>query len=355
MDFKKLFALTLFITLFACTKEDVIQDNDSYYFPPTQGTTWATKSPESLGWNTSKLSELKEYLIKTNTKSFMILVDGKIVVEEYFDGHTSQSTWQWNSAGKTLVSSITGIAQSEDLLDINQKVSDFIGKKWTSAPENKENLIQVRHLLTMTSGIDDAESELTIPSKLNYKADAGTRWAYHNIFQKLIDVVASASGGSYDDYFNLKLRDKIGMDGSWKHGIIFRIYSSNTRSMARFGILVQNHGKWDSTQIIPESFLHDAVNTSQNINPSYGYMWWLNGKGKYMLPGTQEVFTTNLVNSAPSDMFAAMGAEDQRLYLIPSKNMIVIRMGNSANPLKPSFAVSGFDSELWSKISPVFN
>ncbi len=91
------------------------------------------------------------------------------------------------------------------------------------------------------------------------------------------------------------------------------------------------------------AFLFDATKTSQDINPSYGYLWWLNGKGKFMLPGGQEVYNSNLViPAAPADLYAAMGAEDQRLYLIPSKNMIIVRMGDAAFPMKPNFAFLRF-------------
>ena len=113
-------------------------------------------------------------------------------MEEYFNGHTATSSWQWNSAGKTLVATTTGIAQQEELLNINDKVSQYLGTGWTIEPLEKENLITSRHLLTMTSGIND-ESDLVIKPNLTYLADAGTRWSYHNVFQKLMDVVAAAS------------------------------------------------------------------------------------------------------------------------------------------------------------------
>ena len=72
-----------------------------------------------------------------------------------------------------------------------------------------------------------------------------------------------------------------------------------------------------------------------------------------MVPGSQTVFQSALVPNAPLDMYAAMGAEDQRIYVIPSKNMVVIRMGDASDPENPNFAVSGFDSALWDKINAV--
>ena len=204
----------------------------------------------------------------------------------------------------------------------------------------------------MTSGFTDG-TELVIKSNLNYQADAGTRWSYQNVFQKLMDVVASASSQEYETYFNNKLKNKIGMEGFWNFGLIYKIYHSNTRSMAKWGLLALNKGKWNNEAIVNETFFNQSISSSQSINPSYGYLWWLNGKANYMVPGAQLIFPGALVPNAPSDMYAAMGADDQRIYVIPSTKMVVIRMGDASDPANSSFAVSGFDNALWEKINAV--
>lgn len=352
---KKFFNLILLIFISSCSSnEDNEVISDTLYFPPTNTNTWETKSISSLGWNQSQVQPLFDYLELKNTKGFIILHHGKIVMEEYFNGHTANDTWQWNSAGKTLTASIIGIAQQENLLNINTKVSQYLGTGWTSEPLLKENLITSRHLLTMTSGIND-ESELIITPNLTYLADAGTRWSYHNVFQKLMDVLAASSGQTFENYFNVKLKNKIGMDGFWNNGVIYKIYHSNTRSMARFGLLAMNKGKWNNEQIINQTYFNESISTSQNINPSYGYLWWLNGKSNFMLPGSQTSFTGSIVPNAPAEMYAAMGAADQRIYVIPSRKLVIVRMGEASNPANPSFAVSGFDTELWEKINAVIN
>lgn len=347
-----IFLMLLLLPLSGCNNDDDDQPDNSMYFPSDDE--WDTRSIASLGWNEDAVQPLLDFLIQKNTRSFMILVNGRIVMEEYFNGHTSTTTWQWNSAGKTLVASATGIAQQESLLNIANKVSDYLGTGWTSEPADKENLITLKHLLSMTSGINDG-SNLVIKPNLTYLADAGTRWSYHNVFQVLMDAVAEAGNQDFETYFNSRLRDKIGMDGYWDKGLIFTIYHSNTRSMARFGLLALNKGKWKNEQVLNESFFTESVTSSQSINPSYGYLWWLNGKPGFMVPGSQTVYQGPLIPNAPSDMFAAMGAEDQRIYVIPGKNMVIVRMGNASDPLNPSFALSGFDNDLWAKINAVIN
>lgn len=355
---KKLTCCFLMLLLFnSCKKnEKQIQTTptDTMYFPSISSNNWEATSISSLNWNQNAVQPLKDYLNQKGTKSFMILVNGKIVMEEYFNGHNAASTWEWNSAGKTLVASTIGIAQQESLLSIDKKVSDYLGINWTSMPLIKESLITVKNLLTMTTGNDDTK-QFVIKSNLTYVADAGTRWAYSNIFQKLTDIVSNVSNKPFETYYNEKIKSKIGMDGVWNFGPIFTIYQSNSRSMARFGLLALNKGKWNNEQIINESFFNESVTTSQNINPSYGYLWWLNGKTSFIIPGEQKVNQGFLIPNAPADMYAAMGAKDQRIYVIPSKKMVIIRMGEAADPTNTNFAISSFDNELWAKINNVIN
>jgi CubicO group peptidase (beta-lactamase class C family) len=356
MNYYKLLMLVMFPIFFGCDKGDDSPSpgKNSMYFPSNSDEVWETASISSLGWNQGEVTSLIDFLIEKNTKSFMILVDGRIAMEEYFDGHTSSTTWQWNSAGKTLVTATIGIAQQDGLLNIDDKVSQYLGAGWTNESLEKENLITSKHLLSMTSGINDT-SQLVIKPRLTYLADAGTRWSYHNVFQKLMDVVAEAGNQGFEPYFNAKLKNEIGMDGFWNNGLIFKIYHSTTRSMARFGLLALNNGEWNGRTIVSENYFSESTNTSQDINPSYGYLWWLNGKNGFMLPDGQTVYQGALVPNAPIDMYAAMGAEDQRIYVVPGRNMVIVRMGKSSNPGNPNFALSGFDNELWQKINAVIN
>ena len=143
------------------------------------------------------------------------------------------------------------------------------------------------------------------------------------------------------------------MTGSWIAMDNLSVYWSTARSMARFGLLVYAKGKWESTQIVSEDYLSQATNTSQEINKAYGYLWWLNGKSAFHLPATQIQFSGELIPNAPDDMFAALGKNDQKIYVVPSKKLVIIRMGDSAEGT--NFALSDFDDELWAKINAFIN
>ncbi len=350
-----LICLSLFLNCTSDTDNSVTDNinNDEVYFPPINSDIWESKSLSELGWNEDELQPLLSYLEEKNTKSFIILYNGKIVIESYINNHTASDSWYWASAGKTLTATVTGIAQDENIVNINNKVSDYIGTGWTNAPLEKENLITCKNLLSMNSGLDDSLGESIEPQDLQYLEDAGTRWAYHNVYVKLQDVIAEASNSTYDSYFNTKLKDRIGMSGLWTNLGGLRVYFSNTRSMARFGLLIANNGKWENTQVVSENFIYEATNTSQNINEAYGYLWWLNGKNSYRLPQTQQEFSGKLIPNAPDDMFCALGKNDQKIYVVPSKKLVVIRMGDAAN--EDNFALSNFDNELWQKINLIIN
>lgn len=354
--------LLLFIPflLFAlsCSKNDAILENTSpaeetQYFPPNNSTVWETKSASELNWNEDKIPDLLAYLNDKNSKSFIVLYNGRIVIENYFNGHTATTPWYWASAGKTLTATLTGIAEQEGYININNKVSDYIGNGWTSAPLNKENLITCKNLLSMNSGLDDSLGDDVSPSSLHFLTDAGTRWAYHNVYVKLQDIVANATQSTWTNYFNLKLRNPIGMGGEWIQSGALSVYRSDSRSMARFGLLAINKGNWNGTQIVNSNYFNNSTTTSQNINEAYGYLWWLNGKSSFHLPQSQLEFPGNLIPSAPNDMFMALGKNDQKIYVVPSRKLVIIRMGNTAD--ETNFALSNFDDVLWQKINTVIN
>jgi CubicO group peptidase (beta-lactamase class C family) len=321
------------------------------YFPPLTGNNWDTLSPSALNWCQPRIDSLYQYLQDRHTKGFIILKDGKIVLEKYFGSYTVDSIHYWASAGKSLTAFLTGVAQEKGFVNIQSPVSQYLGSGWTSAPAAKESLITLRHLLTMTSGLDDSPPlpcDVNDSSKacLNYLADAGTRWAYHSgAYKHLQDVISVTSGMSYNAFTTNFLSSKIGMVGLWYDAVFY----SKTRGMARFGLLTLSKGIWNNDTILKDTAYISAMsNTSQNLNNSYGYLWWLNGKSSFMIPQLQVVFPGMLLPAAPPDLFAALGKNDQKIYVVPSENLVVVRMGDSA--YSSQSAVTVFDNELWTYI-----
>jgi len=322
------------------------------YFPPVAGNTWDTISPQSLNWCPEKIDSLYGFLDSNNTKAFILLKDGRIVLEKYFGTHTQSTPWQWASAGKTITSFMTGIAQQEHYLSIADTTSEYLGQGWTSCTPPQEEKITIRHQLTMTSGLDDGVSDnhCTEDTCLVYKADAGTRWAYHNApYTLLHDVVESATGMTMNAYVTQKLRNPTGMTGAFVPVDADKVFFSNARSMARFGLLILNRGSWDGNRIMTDTAYYDQmVSTSQSLNESYGYLWWLNGKSSYMIPQLRTVFNGYLAPHAPADMIAAMGKGGQFLNVIPGRNMVWVRMGETPDDVPVPFLLN---DEIWQRIN----
>jgi len=354
-----LITLFSFLFLFACTDEPdtppIEEPGDSLYFPSISGSTWTRISLDAAGYNSSNLPELLQFLEDKHTKGFIVLKKGRILIESYFNGHSQEAANKWASAGKTLTGTVVGIAQEEGFLDIQQASSSYLGAGWTSCTSAQESSIKVVHQLTMTSGLNDIAFACQDTSCLTYIADAGDRWAYHNApYMLLQQVVSNATSQDFESYFNQKLKYPIGMSGYWFTFGDYEIYYSNTRSMARFGLLASNNFKWEDQSILgDETYKSAAITTSQSLNHSYGYLWWLNGQDSYMLPQTQTVFSGSMIPNAPSDMYMAMGKDDQRIYIVPNEELVVIRMGDQA--YEGSLSLSEFDINLWEKLNAVIN
>ncbi len=324
----------------------------SIYFPPLTGTSWDTLTPQSLGWCQPRIDSLYNYLQVKNTKSFIILKNGKIVLEKYFGTYTADSLFYWASASKSLASFIAGIAQQKGLININNPVSQYLGTGWTTEALQKENLITVKHLLQMTSGLEDnppppCDNEDSSKACLIYKVDAGNRWAYHTgAYKKVQSVVSAAAGQNYNLVTNNWVKIKTGMSGLW----LDQTYYGRARDMARFGLVILNKGAWGNDTLLKDPvYFNDMVNTSQNYNPAYGYLWWLNGKSGYLNPGLQFMFNGPLIPNAPADLLCALGKNDQKIYVSPGSGLVVIRQGNSAEGV--TFALSSFDNKLWDYIN----
>jgi CubicO group peptidase (beta-lactamase class C family) len=346
----------ILLILLLCLTLNVAKSQE-LYFPPLSSTgQWDTISPVSLGWCTSKIAPLYDFLEQENTKGFIVLKDGKIALEKYFGTFTKDSLWYWASAGKTITSFLVGCAQEEGYLSITDTSSEYLGTGWTNCTPGQEEKITIRNQLTMTSGLDDGvpDNHCTIDTCLNYFADPGTRWAYHNAPYTLLEkVLETSSGQQVNTYTQLKLKAQTGMTGFWLTVDYDNVFFSIARSMARFGLLIQNKCIWDMDTLLHDTaYINQMTNTSQQLNKSYGYLWWLNGKSSYMLPGYQIVIPGSYAPQAPADMFSALGKNGQILSISPAKGIVIVRMGNQ--PDSPISEIPNlFCNEIWEKLNDI--
>lgn len=354
------FIFILIIGLFlGCQPEE--PHTDGPYFPSNSSSQWDTVDPDSLGWDVEGLEELYTFHQENNSRAFIVLQDGKIVVEQYWDkdllgilDFSKNSIWYWASAGKTLTATAVGLAQQENYLSIDDPTSDYLGPSWATFPNPESDQIQIRHQLSMTTGFDISSGDLTCmdPECLIYDLVPDQRWYYHNApYTLLQDVITQASDIEFEEYLEEELLKKIGAEGNWNPSGNNNVFYSTARDAARFGLFILNEGSWNGEQILSdENYFNEMTNSSQLINPAYGYLWWLNGKNKITLPGSTASFNAMLTPDGPQNMISAMGKNGQFIDVLPDENMVVIRFGQTPDD---DLVPITFHNDMWDRISDI--
>ncbi|MBO6573830.1 MAG: serine hydrolase [Rhodothermales bacterium] len=324
------------------------------YFPPTEGEEWESVSPASLSWDSEALAELLAFLDDRNTRAFVVLHRGRIVVEEYFAGAARDDERVWYSAGKSLMAALVGMAQHEGLVSLDSATTDYLGR-WTSMPEQDERRITVWHQLTMTTGLDeDVSFGCTLRLCLQKRVEPGQRWVYHNApYSLLRDVVEQASGEDLTDFTRNRLTSTTGFTGHWQASGFNNFFYSTARSAARFGLLVRSGGDWQGTQVLPDTaFTRAMLVPSQELNPSYGLLWWLNGQASYIPADSPETMQGAISTHAPADALIAAGSQGQFISVAPSLDLIMVRMGRDPGG---GLAPLDFHDEIWQRLRMVIS
>lgn len=327
-------------------------DSPGLYFPPEIGA-WEAVDPISTGWNQPALEDLASYAESHRSQAVLILDGGRIVFERYFDGFTPTSTRDVASCQKSVTSVLIGCAISQGLLGIDDPMSKYLGVGWSKAPAANEEQITIRHLVTMTTGLNQ---------QLEMIAEPGETWLYNTyVYQQAETILEVASKSSFHSFTMEALGHHIGWETAhyrgrprfvMPDGKESRALELSAREAASFGLLALANGSWDGNErLTPDDYWESSLTTSQPMNPAYGYMWWLNGKSSYRAPGQLPPLVPGpLIPPAPPDLVAAMGALDNRVYVVPSRKLVAVRLGNLAG-LRPHLAISEFDGEFWEILS----
>lgn len=311
---------------------------DAPYWPTAAA--WATQDPAAAGLDAAKLAAAVDAALAARSRAVLVLKGGRIVAERYAPGWGEDKSLEVASVGKSMVAVLIAMAMGEGKIkSLDQTAADFI-PSWKGTPKAA---ITLRHLMSMTSGLDDqglalrnvAGDQFALNAAAPEKDAAGTKWHYNTaVYHLLFHVVASAVGEPFEAYAQRKLLGPLGMSrttwltnqGQGPKGPVTNYYTAvcSARDLARFGLFAQRHGQWAGRQLVDRKVFDTLVAPSQDLNPAYGLLWWENAR-----PGVNAAGAGAGLRfpGSPSDTFAALGAGGQAVMVVPSKDLVVIRQG----------------------------
>jgi CubicO group peptidase (beta-lactamase class C family) len=236
---------------------------------------------------------------------------------------------------------------NDQKVDLESTAYDFIPERRPFSDPRKGE-IKIKHLLSMTSGIPGesqgllgiavvpghGEFELALgrePSRFGASAAKmmgapGEHWDYSDAgFTHLSLIFSRVTGREIGDYMNERVFQPIGIrnltwdlqGGAGSIGPHTNAHSGlhlAARDFARLGYLMAHRGRWEGKQLVPEWWIDLATRSSQELNRSYGYSFWVNTDGRQW-------------PTAPRDAFAFKGYAANRCYIIPSLDLVVVRVG----------------------------
>lgn len=283
-----------------------------------------------------------EYSREQRGLSVLVMKGDKVVFEEYQNGHTASTPWMLASGTKSFSGVMLAAAIEDGLIKgFDERVSETI-TEWRSDP--KKANITLRQLLSLTSGVDAGQIGRvpSYPEAIGFSVEAaiGEKFEYGPVpFQTFGEVMTrklKARNENVMGYLMRRILDPIGLNvGSWRmengQPLLPQGASLTAREWAKFGLFLKNGGKWNGKKIVAKGLLDELVKGSK-ANPAYGLTFWLNKpgtdpRGRPMSSRTGiEGGPTNMAGG-PGDLYMAAGAANQRLYVIPSLDLVVVRQG----------------------------
>lgn len=309
-----------------------------------QAADWPTATPAQAGMDPAIVAEALAYAGAHNSTGVVVVKGGKIVAEQYWQGwgeHRSESIY---SSSKSITSTLVGLAIQDGFIrSVDQSASDFV-PQWKGTPKEA---ITIRHMLSMSSGLKVIQAAgpgvagdiFADAAAAPLEHAPGTHWAYNTpVYRMLVRIVEIATREPAQSYMERRLLKPLGMaDTRWltsptpSGGLNYFFIAASPRDMARFGLLAARKGRWNGKPVVPAAWFAEATKRSQEMNQAYGYLWWLNGQPSRLAPGGRGgVIEGQMWPQCPPDMFAALGAQDKKIYVVPSLDLVVVRHGGSA-------------------------
>jgi CubicO group peptidase (beta-lactamase class C family) len=310
--------------------------------------------PASLGIDPAKLQKALDAAFAEpgparpkKTRAIVVVYDGRLVAERYAPGFNKDMPLLGWSMSKSVTNALVGILVRNQSLDIKAPAPVA---EWQQAGDPRRE-ITLDQLLRMSAGLEFEEryfppdditrmlyesydfAAYAAGKPLEAKPDA--KWNYSsgtaNIIARIVRQVAEKTYPRYYSFIRDELFHKIGMNSAVMEPDASGTFVGSSyifatpRDWARFGLLYLQDGIWQGERILPEGWVkYSTTPTPQAPRGEYGALFWLNA-GSASDPGDRRW------PSAPRDTFAALGHQEQKVFIIPSKKLVLVRFGATSD------------------------
>ncbi|MFD1292759.1 serine hydrolase domain-containing protein [Lutibacter holmesii] len=287
------------------------------------------------------------------TRAVLVLYKDKIIAEKYANGFSKNSQLLGWSMTKSIASAAIGVLEKKGVLS---KDDANLFPEWS---QDKRANITLNNVLQMNTGLEWDENYNTISdvTKMLYLEEDMTKsqlskslvsepnnsWNYSsgttNLLTRIINNKFNTKQEALDFWY-AELIDKIGMNSMILETDLSGNYVASSygwataRDWAKFGLLYLHKGNWNGTQILNESWVNYSVTPTNGSNGRYGAQFWLNAGGEYP--------------NVPKELFSCNGYQGQYVFVIPTKNLVIVRFGLSK---EPAFNIDEFLSGIIASIN----
>ncbi len=272
--------------------------------------------------------------INKRTRAVLVIYKDKIIAEKYASGIDKNSKILGWSMTKSITATMFGILQKQGKIDINKPAPI---PEWANDERAK---ITINDLLHMNSGLEWEEdyTKISDVTQMLFLAEDMTQsqinkslvgkpnatWNYSSGTTNLLSGILRKQFKTHQEYLDFwysALIDKIGMhsmlvETDMAGNYVGSSYSwATTRDWAKFGLLYLHQGNWNGEQLFDEKWAKYVATATNGSKGDYGGHFWLNAGRKYP--------------DAPRDLYSANGYQGQRVFIIPSQDLVIVRMGLS--------------------------
>lgn len=327
------------------------------------GESWPITPAADAGWDPERLEDLARFAEGNRTSSLCIVYQGRLLLDRSWRPKLSdlspmdRQAVEWTllerlpdgrwlqdvaSIEKSLVALLLAVAERRGELAYDDRVFDHLPRDSADLPFDLSNRVTISHLTNMTSGLHQGG------------AAPGEVWSYDPMAPQVLLLVLEAAGTrSLEQRLREDLAEPLGARSlRWtRHPErpAYRGLGCTARDLARLGLLVQTRGRWGDRELLARAEMEELLRPSQDLNPNYGRLWFLNRPGA-LLPGGARLEDAPLP-FAPDDLVVALGIADSALMVSESEQLVVVRMGA---PIPGSRSGRGagleFLDELWRRL-----